>query len=104
MEDLPKITLESFYHKDKNIICLKFDYNKELHLLIKQMKGRMWTNTHRSWYVESKPGIMDELSSFFAGKALLNCFALKENEIKGAGFLQTRKNDLPVLDEDKKQE
>lgn len=69
MTPTPKIILSSTIHKDQEIVCLKFDYNSSLQTTVKDLKGRRWSNTHRSWYVETRAGLLDEILALFKGKA-----------------------------------
>src|SRR5690606_19817466 len=73
MNPLPKITLVPLQHREKEVVCLRFGYEPALHSYIKlELKDRLWSNTHKSWYVPNKAGLAGELVSFFKNKANLD--------------------------------
>ena len=49
MNSKPIITLATSLHKGKDIIFVKFDYNKELINCVKQINGAKWSQTKKSW-------------------------------------------------------
>ena len=52
MSSKPNITLTVDFHRGKDIILVKFDYNKELVSHVKRIKEARWSPTKKSWYIK----------------------------------------------------
>lgn len=48
---LPKVTLENLNHRGAEQICIRFRYNNNLIARVRRITGRMWSATHKCWYV-----------------------------------------------------
>lgn len=46
-------------HKGKNIIWIRFEYDKVLIERVKKLKGSKWSQTKKSWYVTDNPHYRD---------------------------------------------
>ncbi|MFN8285099.1 MAG: tyrosine-type recombinase/integrase [Chitinophagales bacterium] len=48
---VPKVTYELDNHGGKNVILIKFPYDKQLVERVKKLVGVKWSNTKKAWYV-----------------------------------------------------
>lgn len=80
MTQLPKIILSNTTHKNKDVVLLRFDYDTSLHVLVKSLNGRQWSNTYRSWYVENREGLINEIFILFKNKAFVDHSEYKKTE------------------------
>ena len=47
----PKIKLEYSHHRDKEVVLIKFDYDKGLIDEVKKLAGSRWSQTKRCRYI-----------------------------------------------------
>lgn len=84
MEPKSKITLVPARHRDKAVICLQFDHqDKVLWKLVKEMRGRSWSQTMGCWYVEMVGDPVGRLYKYFGAQAYLDNSALKQEVPEG---------------------
>ena len=79
MNPKPNITLTIDSHRGKDVVLIKFDYNKELINSVKRIKGARWSQTKKSWYIEKSD--FDLHTAFDALKSLahIDYSSLKRN-------------------------
>ena len=79
MNPKPNITLTIDSHRGKDVVLIKFDYNKELINSVKRIKGARWSQTKKSWYIEKSD--FDLHTAFDALKSLahVDYSSLKRN-------------------------
>ena len=51
----PKVQFELGTHKDKKVIFIRFEYDKELITRVRKLVGVTWSQTQKSWYVLDTP-------------------------------------------------
>lgn len=56
------ITLRKAYHRQRNVILLRFDYDVKLAKRVKQLEGARWSQTMKCWYL---PERLFDLHLFF---------------------------------------
>ena len=78
METTQTIKLSKVIHREKEIICLHFNYDAELQQGVKSLTGYKWSHTHKAWYFENSPDLLKKLSDTFRNKAQLDYSALTE--------------------------
>ena len=85
--ELIRIVLDRVNHKGKQILLLKFPYNKELTELVKKLPERSWSNTYKSWYTSYSVDVLHLIKKIFADFASIDAKPLKEKlaAIKEAG-------------------
>ena len=49
-------------------IALIFDYDKEIITLLKKIKGRRWSSSHKFWHIPFQPDYLKKLNDRFKGK------------------------------------
>lgn len=67
------------HHKEKRLF-LKFPYNKNLILILKQVPDARWSNSFQAWHVADTKENFNKIFLLFKGKAWLNWDALKKKE------------------------
>ncbi len=65
-------------HKGLPRLFILFDYDMELIFLLKKVKSAAWSNSRKSWHVEDKEGILQELLKVFKGIAWVDYSRLKD--------------------------
>jgi hypothetical protein len=48
---IDKIRFQLDRHREKNVIFLHFEYDKEINDWVKSLPGVRWSNTRKAWYV-----------------------------------------------------
>lgn len=92
---LPVITLKHLEHRGGKHIALYFDYDQALIAHTKKIEGVRWSATNKCWYLNSKTGILDELSGHYKSVAVLDNqtkYAFGDEGVK-AQHLETRLNE-----------
>lgn len=69
--NLPLIISKKAQHRQQEVLCLQFERNEALNRLIRPLKGLRWSKTLCSWYLPSRPGLMEELNRLLENKAVL---------------------------------
>ncbi len=67
------------HHKEKRLF-LKFPYNKNLILILKQVPDARWSNSFQAWHVADTKENFNKIFLLFKGKTWLNWDALKKKE------------------------
>jgi site-specific recombinase XerD len=52
---LPRVELDNIKHRGAEQICIRFAYNYVLIEKVRAIEGRMWSTTHKCWYVVDSP-------------------------------------------------
>jgi integrase/recombinase XerD len=76
---MEKIELDFALHKGKEVVVLRFANIPELNRLVKELKGRMWSNTLQAWWVPYSRESLVAIKEKFNHKALLQADKLKQN-------------------------
>jgi integrase/recombinase XerD len=69
MNSSPHILIENGFHRNEDILIIRFDYNQQIISEIKKISGIKWSQTLKSWYVPLKDcdrGILLKQLSEFA--------------------------------------
>ena len=74
-----KLTVD--YHKGKDIVLVKFDYNKELISYVKRLKGVRWSQTKKSWYIVKSEFDLHTIFDALKGVAYIDYSSLKSKSI-----------------------
>lgn len=53
MSGTEKILLQRTNHGNRDVVCIRFPYNKEIIRAIKHIPGALWSQTMRCWYISS---------------------------------------------------
>ncbi len=72
------IRVEHLIHRGKNCLALRFDYDRELVKLTKELPA-LWSQSNRCWYVLNEEGILTKLFSTFRNKAWVDISALQKS-------------------------
>lgn len=77
------ITLSNLQHKGAAHIAIGFEYNDTVKSVVKQLKGVMWSQTYRTFYVPSGKEQLHHIFTYFKEKGyFVNYSALKQNNLK----------------------
>lgn len=78
------ITIQSdiIRHKGKQVLLLRFPYDKELINLTKKLPDAHWSNTHKAWYIDYTDDALNQVKALFNGVALLDTTLLEEKFAK----------------------
>ncbi len=71
------IKAEKVIHRGENRISLKFPYDQELILSVKELKDARWSSEMKYWHIQDSPDIIKLLLEKFRGKAYIDYSALK---------------------------
>ena len=86
MSDKVKISLEAATHQNKKVIFIRFPYNIEIIRRVKKLKGIIWSQSMKSWYI---PIYLFKLEEF---KNLIG----EKGSIYSDGIYKSKKIDKPV--------
>lgn len=76
------ITLDKVKHHEKNVLLLKFSYNKQLIELTKQLPDVSFSRTHNAWYITYSSEVLHQVKNIFANKAIIEAQQLKQKLAK----------------------
>lgn len=79
---LPTIKLFRAKHREKDVVCLRFDKNDSLNHLLRQVPGLLWSKTLGCWYVPMRSTLRLELVILLKAKAWLDFSLLQETNTK----------------------
>ena len=79
MNSNKNIKLSYHIHRGHDIVVVKFEYDKELLRIIKEIGGARWSQTNKSWYFIKSDFDLTKLFDAFKGKAFVDYSALKNN-------------------------
>lgn len=88
---------------------MQFERNEELNRLIRPLRGLRWSKTLCSWYLPSRPGVLEELSNLLENKAMLIAAepiaGLSGESGAGSGAEKGKEDKKPeLLDEEKREQ
>lgn len=63
------ILLSRKIHKGKRCLFLKFEYDKELITIVKQLEGASWSSSNRAWYIPDETHSVNMIIEAYRGKA-----------------------------------
>ena len=72
------ILLDTLKHKGKQILLLKFPYNRQLIELCKQLPNASFSKTYKAWYVDYSKEVLHQVKKLFEGSATIDASILKE--------------------------
>lgn len=75
---LPTLILERGYHRDQHVVFVTLPQGEIFHEIIREMKGRHWSQTNRKWYFVANEFDLKTLFDAFKGQAYLDYTALKQ--------------------------
>lgn len=81
---MKSVKLEKVNHKGENRIPVKFEYDKELIVLIRTIDGCRWSATHHSWHIPFNEQALIQVKSIEEHACLLNYDVL----LRSAGYLK----------------
>ena len=71
------MTIDS--HRGKDVVLIKFEYNKELINSVKRIKGARWSQTKKSWYIEKSDFDLHTAFDALTSLAHIDYSSLKRN-------------------------
>jgi integrase/recombinase XerD len=75
----PNISFTIDSHRGKDVVLIKFEYNKELISCVKQIKGARWSQTKKSWYIEKSDFDLHTAFDALTSLAHIDYSSLKRN-------------------------
>ena len=72
------IALDTVKHKGKQILLLKFPFDRQLIETTKQLPNASWSRTHNSWHTAYSIEVLHQVKKIFADKAIIDASVLKE--------------------------
>jgi integrase/recombinase XerD len=91
---MKKVILKRVFHRDMRRMLVSFDYDENLAVLIKKIRGCNYSNTFKSWYVDDNEETLKQILSVFKDKADIDISALTQKSIMGITEAET--SDLGV--------
>jgi integrase/recombinase XerD len=77
------VKVSNLFHRGKDCLALQFEFNRPLIELIKKIPGARFSYTHKAWYIEKRPTLLNEIFETLKDYALVDISALgnptKEN-------------------------
>ncbi|MDD2279982.1 MAG: tyrosine-type recombinase/integrase [Bacteroidales bacterium] len=70
------VVLTKGSHRGNNVIFIKFDWNKELLEIVKQIEGAKWSQSNGCWYVKADEFNLQKTYIAFKGKAWIDYSAI----------------------------
>jgi len=95
------VKAERAVHRGENRILLKFEYNKMLINLMKQVESCRWSETLRCWHIEDNPFIIEQLYDVLRNNATLFFTNQSEKENRILRKSQPENYSYFKLDKDK---
>ena len=98
---MKNIQLIPVVHHDQKRVLVKFEYEKELHRIIKTLTSATWSKTYKSWHVADTPEKIREVINAFEGIAKVDVSVVYEK----ISFLRDRtalENANRKMEEEKK--
>jgi hypothetical protein len=78
------VHLNKMVYENHEVVRLDFSYSEELVNSIKTLPGARWSKLYRTWYVEKRAGLLNEVMNCFKGKAYLDYKAIKNEPLLSA--------------------
>ena len=79
MKPIQNITLRNDYHREKDVVLVKFKYNKELINCIKRIEGASWSQSKKSWYFTKDKFDLPVIINIFKSLAYVDYSGLGNN-------------------------
>ena len=74
------ITIKPMLHNGMRRLQLIFEYDNELIVLTRQISGNTWSKTHNCWHVPDGKEMMNDITSVFKGKAIIDAKEVYKRE------------------------
>jgi hypothetical protein len=84
------VHLNKMVYENHEVVRLDFSYSEELVNSIKTLPGARWSKLYRTWYVEKRAGLLNEVMNCFKGKAYLDYKAIKNEPLLSAAPVLTQ--------------
>lgn len=84
------VHLNKMVYENHEVVRLDFSYSEELVNSIKTLPGARWSKMYRTWYVEKRAGLLNEVMNCFKGKAYLDYKAIKNEAFLSAAPVLTK--------------
>lgn len=91
-------------YQNHEVLRVDFSYSEELVKLIKTLPGARWDKLYRTWYIEKRAGLLNEVLNCFKGKAYLDYKSVKNEAVLTAAPIVNigSKKKLPVVEKSRK--
>lgn len=91
-------------YQNHEVVRVDFSYSEELVKLVKSLPGARWDKLYRTWYIEKRAGLLNEVLNCFKGKAYLDYKSIKNEAMLTATPVVNiaSKKKLPVVEKPKK--
>lgn len=86
------VHLNKMVYENHEVVRLDFSYSEELVQSIKTLPGVRWSKLYRTWYIEKRAGLLNEVMNCFKGKAYLDYKAIKNEPLLSAAPVLTKIN------------
>jgi len=84
------VHLNKMVYENHEVVRVDFSYSEELVRSIKTLPGARWSKLYRTWYVEKRAGLLNEVLNCFKGKAYLDYKAIKNEPLLSAAPVLTK--------------
>ena len=84
------VHLNKMVYENHEVVRLDFSYSEDLVQSIKTLPGARWSKLYRTWYVEKRAGLLNEVMNCFKGKAYLDYKAIKNEPLLSAAPVLTK--------------
>ena len=84
------VHLNKMVYENHEVVRVDFSYSEELVQSIKTLPGARWSKLYRTWYVEKRAGLLNEVLTCFKGKAYLDYKAIKNEPLLNAAPVLTK--------------
>jgi integrase/recombinase XerD len=71
-----KIILKRVFHRGKWRLLISFGFDADLSVLVRQVEGSRYSNTHKSWYAEDNEDTVKRILTVFRGHAEIDISAI----------------------------
>jgi hypothetical protein len=78
------VHLNKMVYENHEVVRVDFSYSEELVKSIRQLPGARWNNFYRTWIIEKRAGLLNEVMNCFKGKAYLDYRSLKNEPMLSA--------------------
>jgi hypothetical protein len=84
------VHLNKMVYENHEVVRVDFSYSEELVRSIRQLPGAHWNNFYRTWIIEKRAGLLNEVMNCFKGKAYLDYRSLKNEPLLSAAPVLTK--------------
>jgi len=78
------VHLNKMVYENHEVVRVDFSYSEELVQSIKQLPGARWSKMYRTWIIEKRAGLLNEVMNCFKGKAYLDYKSIKNEPLLNA--------------------